>query len=492
MANSPLQLYHSVLSSLNLTADADGLISFVDVSGTHIPATLQDRRLVLPTPEMLKTIASTNYIAFHPLSENITQGQSPIIKRLITWITFKISNMLSVMAAAIISIANENGPLTAETTDMGKAVADVTPKTLDCFLKVIKPHDGDSSLVKLYLKRRGEIGANVYSRLAVVRFPIMDEFADGKPENEIFGEKITKKEKRNIANILRYILPNIDVEHSYSAGTNSINAPYFVSLMSAYYNVASRFVQLSDKLKSKIDEPDLRPNLDWYPMLNEINSFTGVIPPLPFNEGSEEIKTNAGAVATTSTIAPTSATPYQTATSAASPYKTATGNSIPQAPVAPATQPAHAVAAPSPYQTAPATAPNYNGVAQPGQPVVIPPQYPQYGGYGGYNTTPYPVVGQPTAVAQPDMATLVTMQQIANNPMAAMSAMGQLGMPGVMPGVMPTGMPVGFPGGFPGGMPAGMPGFIPGGFPGVVPTMLPGATAHAPVNTGSTGKYTTR
>src|SRR5699024_11511477 len=61
----------------------------------------------LPTDIALRTIAVDGNIAFHPLSENITLGESMVIRRLNSWIVSKVSTMLTVLGVTLLNIAVE-------------------------------------------------------------------------------------------------------------------------------------------------------------------------------------------------------------------------------------------------------------------------------------------------------------------------------------------------------------------------------------------------
>lgn len=436
--NTPIDLYHGALESLDLQADSQGAIHQKDIDGNLIPEKIDGRQLVLPTPDVLRVISTdTTMIPFHPLSENITMGESVIIRRMKLWAANKLTLMMVVLGTSLLEIASEKGPLTAETTELGKALANATPKTLKHFLNVVNSIDQvNKQLVTIYIKRKGKLPdrEQPYRRVAVVRFPIMDEFHEGKPDNMIFDVNVSKKDKIVIGDLFRFMLKNIEVENAYTVGTDSSSAPNFVALMRAFAGVATELASHALAMKSKINDPILLPKLGWLSMLDDLTVFTGVIPPLRDNEGESETM-NANLAIQAANPAPVTPAPSVATTNGVPMYQQptvgryATTNTVQQQQVQP----------------------------QMMQPQAMYPQQPMM----------QPMYGQPMygqQPQQPDFGALVSQQAVMNNPMMQQPMMQPMMMPpqpmfgqpmvGMMP---PMAMPM-----MPGAI---MPGQLPNGVP---------------------------
>lgn len=457
-AQTPIDLYHGVLEALDYQADSQGEISYKNEDGTLSPELVDGKRLVIPTPEILRRISTDNsIIAFHPLCENITMGESLIIRRMRMMVTTKISLMMMVLGEELLRIATEKGPLTAETTELGKVLANATPKTLEHFANVMNHMDPiKHQMVSVYIRRKGQLGDESFRRLAVVRFPIMDEFQEGKPDNMIFDVKISKKDKVTIGELFKFMLKDIEKPNGYSVGTNSASAPNFVALMLAFAKIAGELSAHALAMKSKINKTILLPKLHWVEALNDLSLFMGVIPPLAENEGVSETANANQAIQATLAPAPAQA-PVATLTAPQQPVgKYATTNTVQHTPQQQAVV-THQQQVPMQQMQ----------VQQPMQMQVQQSMYPTM-----------QQMQQPVQ-QQPDFASLVTQQVYANNPQMQMQQMQPMQpmypqqMPmQMMPNMMPNMMP--FPGMMPNQMqmPA-MPGMMPG-MPGMMqPGMMP-------------------
>lgn len=484
MTITPIEFYHQILESLDFQADSQGAIHYKNLDGELSSQTVDGRQLVLPTPDVLRVISTDNtMIAFHPLSENITMGESLIIRRLKLWTANKLTNMMAVLGISLLEIASEKGPLTAETTELGKALANATPKTLEHFLNVIDTIDQTSKqFVSIYIRRKGNLPdrEQPYRRVAVVRFPIMDEFQAGKPENMIFDVKMSKKDKVTIGELFKFMLKRITIDGAYSVGTDSSSAPNFVALMKAFAVVATELSSHALAMKSKINDPSLLPKITWLEQLDDLASFTGVIPPLKDNEGeSETANLN---VATQSTHS----TPVQPS------VQTVATNGVPmmQQPVVGRYQTTNTVQQPVVQQQMQPQMmqQQYPMTPQPGAPVPL----PGYGQMGGFYQQPQMMQQQ----QQPDFNSLVTQTAIANT-MPQMQMMQQQMQPQMMQPQMMMQQPMLPQQGIPPMMPGLMPGMMPQMMmPGMMPQMQPQMMMQQPMPMSyspgaGTGKYTT-
>lgn len=283
-----LQLYKEILTSLHMSSDDQGLIS-LDMAGEKFPAYCNKKRLVLPTQEVLRQAQWENSVAFHPLSENILRGESAVLKKLRSMISFRISEVTSCLMTELVGIAADNEyhkKLTPTQSEFLSLVPQVDHKTCEAFEKVFDATstDGEHRLVSVYLKRGGTWKGEKYSRVAVVAFPITDEF--GNDQAEVFGVKMRKKDKKVMEDLFEFIIPHSKGLEEYSFGSNSMTAPYMHAMLMAYVKVAKQLNKIVHKYRKHLDNPDqLHIDLAFEDKLGNLGVYKDLIPTLAGNDG---------------------------------------------------------------------------------------------------------------------------------------------------------------------------------------------------------------
>lgn len=285
---SLLALYKSILHSLDLKEDAEGRLSMM-LGDDPYPCTVDNKRLVLPTREVLRNPDWNANIAFHPLSENIAREQSPVLKKMRHLVNMRLTTSIAIQLVELMSIAadtNSHKTLSPKQSAMLTVVPDVDEKTVEVLRKVIETIDpvGKNRLVNVYLARGGTVKGRKWSRLASVVFPIVKEF-DGE-ENVIYGVKMRKKDKIAIIALLNWLIPGIDTEDTYSVGSSSMIAPYFDSLMGAFITVSDRLNTVAKMFKASYTDYDSAYiKLSWAKEFSDLEKFKEMIPSLDGNDG---------------------------------------------------------------------------------------------------------------------------------------------------------------------------------------------------------------
>ena len=295
------QLYKSILESLGLQIDPENSMVSMLLADDKFPCTCIDKRLVLPTQEVLRNPRWNETVAFHPICENVIKGESPILKKFRALIAYRLTEVISGTMLVLMNIAvnrDLHSRLTPAQSEFLSLVADADAKTyeaLESVLAAIDPETTDRRIVSIYQKRGGMFNGERYSRIAVTSFPIHEEFDE--PESVIFGVKMRKKDKLAIAALFNYIVPNADSEVEYSYASNDMTAPYFHSLTKAYTRVARRLNTVVRKFKKHISNHEgFTINIDWEDELDQLAKFRDMIPVLEGNDGelsNEPVKTSA-------------------------------------------------------------------------------------------------------------------------------------------------------------------------------------------------------
>lgn len=292
-----LEFYQKLLASLHLEADHNGLVS-LNLEGTAFPAVVKDmgeRRLTLPTREVLRQGDWSNRVAFHPLAENVYRGESPVLKKLKSYVNFRLNTVAMVLLVELAEIA-ANKDYHEKLSPKQSGILDVLPKATDktvkAFTKLIGGINTNSpkKLINIYLKHGGKYKGEDCSRLATVAFPVMDEAKSD--DLTVFGTKFpSRKDFGYFFALMDYILPENQVTETYSYGSRSMEAPYFDALMHAYIKVARQLNKITRLFRKHLDNPDdLLIDTKWEEELANLSTYRGLIPGLEGNDGELSIE----------------------------------------------------------------------------------------------------------------------------------------------------------------------------------------------------------
>lgn len=440
---SPIPLYSGVLTSIGCSVDSQGLISQSIAGSEPIPVDIDGRRLVLPTPEVLQVLDNSKSIAFHPICENITMGNSPVIEKFRRMVQIAMATRISALAYDLLHaiVGNDGKELTGTILGLAEQIPDASKKTLTALEKMLQSLNGeDRTPIRIYLKRQAELNGEKYRREASVHFPMMDEFADNKPRDYVYDVKMSVKDKNTIRTLFNIIIPNIEKPNAYSAGSNSTVAPSFDALLRVTHKLCAEIGARAYQYRKYLNVVDYRTDISWGDENINLSEYANYIPTLDGNDGVIANNQNAG---TTVSIPTTPAPGYASTTPAA---------------IGAANMNAGVVTNQNP------------GVVQ--QPASPPTQQPFRGlGSAPPANAPTSSFGSaPNALAarsaQPTNPSI-----FANPPQVTNPGMMYPGMGMQMPGMQLPGMLPGM--GIPGMMPGMMPGMLPGmGMPGM-PMMSP-------------------
>lgn len=289
-----LEFYTAALADMRIVdVDGEGLLTAVNGDQKHMVTMPGNRRLCLPTQEILRQGVWTNLFPFHPLSENVTLGASEMIEALREYAELRLNqdflHLFSELANTAANTASQK-KIGAKASQYLRKVKDVDEKFVALIDKIADQYGRDPTkkrLVNVFLLRGG-VKDNPASRTAVVTFPLLDEIAEYK-EGKLFGLDVRKKDIPMLKALHEYILfgmdePDMDL---YTFGTRSMEAPFLHALLTSFYKLAARFNQLAEIHGKHIEDADsVRYDLSWVPALDNFHAYRGVIPPLEGNIGN--------------------------------------------------------------------------------------------------------------------------------------------------------------------------------------------------------------
>lgn len=299
-----IEFYAQLLDSLMMSVDEEGYIS-MNLDGQKHPSTIRDehgteKRLVLPTHDVLRRASWDQEIAFHPLSENIYRGESEVLKKLKRQITFRINLTFEILFSELSAIAanqdyhKELSPTQAQILDFLPKANKKTVETFDKVLsKISIKEDHPHKLVNVYLKHGGSYKGEQYSRAAITSFPIAEQFNSN--DRSIFGVKFANQhDYAGFIGLFGHLFPKYNEPEAYNAGSRSMEAPYLNALLSVYIKLAKPLNKVVYLFRRHLEKPqELAIPLDWESHLSVLSQYQGLIPSLSGNDGAIPIEEQA-------------------------------------------------------------------------------------------------------------------------------------------------------------------------------------------------------
>lgn len=298
-----LDFYKGLLTSAGITADDKGQCVNT-LAGLSQPVTISGKKLMLPTAEVLESNQWDKVIGFHPASESVIRGESPVLRKLRKAFQNRINYILMTVFEHAVSIAastDTHEKLNPTQSALLRVLSNVDEKSIALVRKMINAVDmesNDNKFVNLYIKKEGIVGGKSFKRATIVTFPIYQSMEVTEPT--IFGVTLRQKDKKAFLALMEYILPKSGETGSYDAGSHDLNVPALDCLVQA---VAQIFVKLNDFVllyKDVIPGADeLATDLGWYEGMEEIVKYRAQIPALEGNQGvshrnEQEVKPVAG------------------------------------------------------------------------------------------------------------------------------------------------------------------------------------------------------
>lgn len=283
--------YAAALDSLGVKCGTDGRLSLVVPSehGDIVTECMSnDKRVTLPTDELLRTGNWEGLIAFHPLSENMLHGESEIIQFLRKIIQFKLTGVAGILMEELVVLAADkerHAEMTPTQSEFLKNVPKADEKMVKYFNTILNNHL--DQIVSIYLKRNGELAGSSYRRVASVAFPMYHELTT--EGTKVYKTNVGSKERKaELAALFEYVFPDPTSMDDWSFGSNADVAPYFHALLSVYVKIAKHLNKLIKRHASQLTDTTLAMKVDlkWAKDLDKLSEWRDAIPPLPGNKGA--------------------------------------------------------------------------------------------------------------------------------------------------------------------------------------------------------------
>lgn len=307
-----LDLYKAVLEASGASIDEDGLVSMTRPGEDPIPFMVSEKRLALPTPKLLNAGAFNpegNLIAFHPICENVVLDTSPVLQKLETAMTFRLTWVMRELIMQLVTVAANpklHKKMKVREHGLLSAMPDADEKTRDLLLKVMENTTtvGQKKLLTLYVRKGGTFGGEKVSRLARF-FPSIVDALD-QEKRTLLGTQLRKADIPQFLALIEYLLPEYRDSDRYASPSNASVAPTFHALVKTYAKVANQFNKIIDTHANQLQDADqLKIDTSWVDDVQDLSAYREQIPVLPGNDGAEGTRT--AKVAKPTVAAPTTA-----------------------------------------------------------------------------------------------------------------------------------------------------------------------------------------
>lgn len=297
MKNKALNsFYEKLLNDVGIKDGGEGKLSVTKLDGVLSPVTVNGKRLTLPTRENLKS-NDDGLIMFHPASEQLMSGPSPILDALREYIMVRIYCTGIAIARSAMAISLDTAlqkKVRGPGNELMRALTSSDQKmseTLDNVLDNIGLTP-DDRMYNIFLVATGSKENPRGLRTSKVSFPILDD-ANSEDTTVFFNVKMPRKTKDKpcITALLAVILDvDLEGEHLKEYTSTLRQAPYFHSLITAFHDIATHQNKLIESL-SKADKSigELAYTLDWEEEFDDFENFVKkvghAVPLLPGNQG---------------------------------------------------------------------------------------------------------------------------------------------------------------------------------------------------------------
>lgn len=283
-----LNFLTEILTSLGCTVRGRAILIVTEDGEYEIE--VDGKTMVMPTPETLKLSNWDKEIAFWPLCESTLRGESEIQHEILSMVKGAVNVRLAALIWELFKVANSEeckaNKLTPEQAEFLPHIpgldADMV-KRMGKLVLGVNPAEYKTSLIHINLKRRTKINGQPFDRACLVRFPLAEMERKEKP----FGVDLRVKDMDALTNLLDYILPEWQIENSYSRGTDSKVAPYFVATLLAYQNINARITLLAKRFEPTFPKFGALVNEDnWVECMDDLHRMRDCMPNLPGNDGA--------------------------------------------------------------------------------------------------------------------------------------------------------------------------------------------------------------
>lgn len=308
---SLIDLYTAVLDSAMYKVDEDGQV-LTGIGKNMSVAEINGRKVVLPKDQLLRNPSEEN-VFFHPLSEQMTRGESEVFRFLRRTAILKLSTAISTIGFGILKLQEHpelQRKMKSEQQDFIKGILDTDKDSALTWCKMnlhpiqVNPVRTDTWPVDIFIKRNGQFDGKNFRRVAIVSFPAFEKVMGGEKFVKGSGaeEKVLFRPKDYLMfqQVTKAIFPGCESPGlvDYNVGYDGTLAPYFIAFFKSYRLIAKRLNYILDLFKDMFiaasveDVESARIDLTWMEIfdtdegMDHLSKLARRVPALQGNIGS--------------------------------------------------------------------------------------------------------------------------------------------------------------------------------------------------------------
>ena len=241
--DSLIAFYRNVLSTVRYVADESGVISKVMPGSTdRFPVAVSGKSLVLPTKVQLDHPDWSNRIAFHPMREDFTSGQSPVFEdyRSAMNYTLQVHTCFLFLSIADMALKDKDyqKSLPRDVADYLRAVKDGDAKFKKVLVDLLEAdpskYRNEMSFIRINVQKSRKVDGQVRKRVATVVFPVLEKILSHSKTNkvdEVAGVGLRGVDRAMIIALYKLLFPLCETPGAYDTYSDSLQAPSMDALL---------------------------------------------------------------------------------------------------------------------------------------------------------------------------------------------------------------------------------------------------------------------
>lgn len=301
-----LSFYQHLLEDSHIVVDKEGILhrQYKGLDDNPKPLLLKHNKkdclIVMPIKSQTDKAGWVDRVAFHPLTENVSRGESLVLEKYRKYMIARMGFTYNALMGMLYSVAKDtasHSKLTPQQSALVSTLNDVDEKFAELFPKlVVAAMEQNTPIINIYLKRSGAIDGKIFQRAAVVSSPWAEKLY-AIEDKEFLGHKVRVKDINILKALLQVVFPYArqDDFSAYSAGSNAMRAPSLQALLFSISKMASDINTIAESFKKSFKEvwDETHFELQWLDFITDLDAQANElsrIPMMPGNEGKSLVK----------------------------------------------------------------------------------------------------------------------------------------------------------------------------------------------------------
>lgn len=274
------------------TVESGGIMDMLD--DPPVPAIVNQKPLMLPRHDLIGSTQSANYTFFHPLRENYMKGPSDVLDYYRKHATLFVEAKIVCLMIALLRLCGSNELQTQLNPEQSlllrhaQKVDDTTIKQFNNLCSKVLAQTKEHRFIHMFIRKSLRLNDKTYKQGVTLTFPLYEEL--GTKPGKILGATISVNTGKSIREIMEYIFPEIEKEHAYSYGSDSVDAPKFEAVMGGLANLSvqiNKVISTMNGVITGIDPIDIG-YLSTLGSTENMSTEIRSIPVLAGNEGAND------------------------------------------------------------------------------------------------------------------------------------------------------------------------------------------------------------